>query len=126
MQMQESTLASLRFVTARTRDCDGGVDEELSFTIWYQDLDGDSYGNSSISTYDCTEPQNYVADGGDCDDENVGVNPGIVRVCDGSDNNCDGGIDEDLPTTAWYADADEDRYGNDLLVQYSCSEVDGM
>ena len=70
-------------------DCDGGVDELLSFTIWYQDLDGDSYGNNSISTYDCTEPQNYVADGGDCDDENVGVNPGIVEVCDGSDNNCD-------------------------------------
>ena len=31
---------------------------------------------------------------GDCDDGDVGINPGIVEVCDGTDNNCDGGVDE--------------------------------
>ena len=71
------------------------------------------------------EVEGYVTFNGDCDDGDVGINPGIVEVCDGADNNCDGGVDEELPITAWYADADEDGYGNNLVVQYNCSEVEG-
>ncbi|MEE2779070.1 MAG: putative metal-binding motif-containing protein, partial [Myxococcota bacterium] len=33
---------------------------------------------------------------GDCDDFNNTVKPGVIEVCDGVDNDCEGGIDEDL------------------------------
>ena len=41
------------------------------------------------------------------------------------DNNCDGQIDEDVQTT-YYADADEDGYGNENITIESCSEQDGF
>ena len=37
--------------------------------IFYQDLDGDTYGNAAVSSYACTgTPAGYVVTAGDCDD----------------------------------------------------------
>ena len=30
----------------------------------------------------------------DCDDSDPAVNPSVIEVCDGYDNNCDGQVDE--------------------------------
>ena len=38
--------------------------------------------------------ENECVPGGDCDDTNPAVYPGVVEVCDGVDNNCDGIVDE--------------------------------
>ena len=46
----------------------------------------------------------------DCNDADASVNPGVVELCDGIDNNCDGQIDEDV-TSTWYTDGDGDGYG---------------
>jgi hypothetical protein len=45
------------------------------------DRDGDGYGAGPA----CQGP--------DCDDSNPDVNPGVLEVCDGLDNNCDGNVD---------------------------------
>ena len=46
----------------------------------------------------------------DCDDNDSFINPGMIEVCDGVDNNCDGNIDENV-LTRFYSDSDGDGYG---------------
>src|SRR4249920_2178477 len=48
----------------------------------------------------------------DCDDGDSAVHPGAAEVCDGVDNDCDGGVDIDaVDAVAYFADADGDGYG---------------
>ena len=106
-------------------NCDGQVDiGATDATTWYLDADGDSYGNSRVSTEECTAPAGYVADGTDCDDVDRSAYPGAAEYCDGVDNNCDGNIDENtaLDASTWYADSDGDGYGNAGISQRACSQ----
>jgi len=63
---------------------------------YYADSDGDGYGNPNASQATCTgAPAGYVTDNGDCNDGDNAINPAATEVCnDGTDNNCDGQIDE--------------------------------
>ena len=47
----------------------------------------------------------------DCDDNNAQINPSVEEICDGIDNNCSGQVDEGV-LDVFYADSDEDGYGN--------------
>ena len=49
----------------------------------------------------------------DCDDSSSAINPGASETCDGTDNDCDGTIDENssIDASTWYFDGDEDGYG---------------
>jgi hypothetical protein len=100
-------------------DCDGEVDEwddaEAPAT-WYEDLDGDGYGNSAVAASlhpSCDGPDGYTAEGGDCDETDPETHPGADEWCDGFDNDCDGVTDEDdaLDALPWFEDADTDGYG---------------
>jgi hypothetical protein len=48
-------------------NCNGSVDEGVT-TIFYEDADGDGFGNPDKTTEACAAPDGYVADGTDCDD----------------------------------------------------------
>ncbi|MEI6061977.1 MAG: CARDB domain-containing protein, partial [Bacteroidota bacterium] len=43
--------------------------------LYFIDHDGDGYGNPEITLYACTQPQGYVDNGLDCDDNNANINP---------------------------------------------------
>jgi hypothetical protein len=107
-------------------DCDGVVDDGVT-SIWYADLDGDTYGDPAAWIDDCSGPTGYVADGTDCDDAADTTNPGADEVCDGVDNDCDGDTDEAdaIDPTTWYADADSDGYGDPAVSSVSCDAPSG-
>ena len=61
---------------------------------------------------------------GDCRDRNPEVNPGVIEICDGIDNDCNEGADEldAADITVWYQDQDQDGYGSDALSKLSCQQ----
>ena len=72
-------------------DCSGVADDGLTFTDYYADVDGDTYGDAGTSIQACTSPAGYVADNTDCDDNNAAVNPVGVDICgNGIDEDCSG------------------------------------
>jgi hypothetical protein len=110
-------------------DCDGVIDEDdaLDATTWYADLDSDGYGNAGSTTTACSQPTGFVVDNTDCDDTSGSTNPGGSEVCDFTDNDCDGTIDEDDATDAltWYEDADGDGYGDAASTTTACIQPAG-
>ncbi|MFM7202886.1 MAG: MopE-related protein [Myxococcota bacterium] len=72
-------------------DCDGNIDEDpVDGTSFFQDADGDKYGDRTQVTRACNAPTGYVKDATDCNDDDADINPGETEVCgDGLDNNCD-------------------------------------
>ncbi|AUC81849.1 putative metal-binding motif-containing protein [Lacinutrix sp. Bg11-31] len=108
-----------------------GSDDDASCVeqTWYQDADGDAYGNTSVIQNACTQPVGYVLDNTDCDDNNNSNNPGAIEILDGIDNDCDGFTDECVAdsdcgagevcingicevVTTYYADVDNDGFGD--------------
>jgi hypothetical protein len=106
-------------------DCDGYVDEGLTTTTYYRDLDGDGYGNATVSQQACSAPSGYVANSSDCNDSNAAVHPGAAEVCNGIDDDCDGSIDEGAIGSTWYRDADGDTYGNATNTMLACNQPVG-
>lgn len=136
-------------------DCDGlvdGADDDVTeATLWYVDADADEHGDPDGPVRACDQPEGYVADSTDCDDEDplsrvlttfygdadadgfggyVYVEPscldltrfGLVR--EGGDCN---DVDPDVnPETVWYPDADRDGLGDAFGVQnQGCSREAG-
>ena len=81
-------------------NCNGTEDEGLQ-SVFYRDLDSDGFGNLGDITYTCLGLlEGYVTNAEDCQDDNAGINPAALELCDGVDNNCFGGIDDDFAVGA--------------------------
>lgn len=100
-------------------DCDGQIDENVQ-TLWYADTDNDGFGDNTVTVLNCLQPSGYVAVGGDCNDNNNAIYPGATEICNGVDDDCDGLVDESLLNT-YYADVDQDGFGNPAVSVQACS-----
>ncbi len=137
-------------------NCNGYIDELPSDgALYYLDIDQDGWGGP-LAVAACEEglahvsasklygdyyyraaepftfyslslvPVNVVASTGDCADFNGAFHPDADELCDGSDNNCNGLIDDDDPALAqaqaqaYHLDADGDGWGRDTVVAFSC------
>ncbi|MEC7986235.1 MAG: putative metal-binding motif-containing protein [Myxococcota bacterium] len=110
-------------------NCDGTIDEAIATdaAVWYEDSDNDGFGNAAFSMESCTQPEGFVVNNLDCDDVSSDTYPGAVESCNGVDDDCDEVVDEDgsNDATVWYADGDEDGYGNVDVTLASCSQPSG-
>ncbi len=124
------TLVSIALITL-SPGC--APEPECQSQPWYADSDGDGYGDPETLEVSCDQPQNYVADNTDCNDNNPNIHPGAVEITGNDiDDDCDGIVDEcetdadcDIPgevmacidgfcqvMTTYYADNDGDGYGD--------------
>jgi len=79
-------------------DCDAKIDladssiDPSSTISVYRDVDNDTYG-AGAAMVACSVPSGWVLMNGDCNDNDNASRPGGTEICDGADNDCDGGID---------------------------------
>ena len=108
-------------------DCDSTIDEGVENT-WYTDADGDGYGDATSSTLACNLPPGHASNALDCDDSEPTTNPSAFEICDTIDNNCDGQADggDAINATEFYADADNDGFGDINSAISACSAPSGF
>ena len=109
----------------RDNDCDGQIDEDVTWTTFYADGDQDGHGDPATTAEGCAPPPGFVTSDDDCDDADPDVYPGHEEACDGVDNDCDGQVDEDVVFSTYYADADGDGHGDAADSVTACAPPDG-
>ena len=113
-----------------TVDCDDNDSSVWQNLTGYTDFDGDGFGSGSFVVV-CSGvnlPSGYVADGSDCDDGDVAVNPGALEICgDGVDNDCDGLVDGVGCASGFVAVANASPLSgySPLDVSFSCQGAGG-
>ncbi|NVB79899.1 MAG: hypothetical protein HOV81_15995 [Kofleriaceae bacterium] len=107
---------------------DPAISDALAF---YRDADGDHVG-AGTAMMACDAPTGYVASSNDCNDGDSATYPGAAEICDGADNDCDGGTDGTpaLPNRCTalvgtyagsYSHLTQEKLGNTVINSMSCS-----
>ncbi len=122
-------------------DCDGLTDaadsDVVDASVWYADCDGDGHVAPSaetqafclgdVSPTPVSLPSSCGSGGAwrmsplshdDCDDENPSVHPGVVSVCNGVDDNCDGLVDDESELYSGQACTDPDYASHGCAVRH--------
>ncbi len=74
-------------------NCNGLLNEDLEFIVYYADLDGDGYGDLANTLDTCLQvlPEGYSENSLDCDDTDLNISPmGVEIPNNGIDEDCDG------------------------------------
>ncbi|MSP93134.1 MAG: hypothetical protein EXR79_15260 [Myxococcales bacterium] len=109
---------------AKDDDCNGKQDEAGSqgcIEFW-KDIDSDGWGFGDSVCLCAPSAQYTVKKGGDCDDTSPKLNPAMIEVCNGQDDDCDGTTDEvdAINCTKFFADADKDGFGDSKAPKCLC------
>jgi hypothetical protein len=83
----------------RDDNCNTSIDEGLTATATWPDVDGDGYGDSKASSQLGCVSGKRAANNQDCDDTDKVVYPGAPEICDLKDDDCDGQVDEGVRVT---------------------------
>jgi hypothetical protein len=87
-------------------NCDSIITINLTMATsvtYYQDSDGDGFGNPAVSQAVCAQPTGYVTNANDCNDANAAI--GLAQT--------------------FYRDFDNDGFGNALITQVACTQPTG-
>jgi hypothetical protein len=106
-------------------NCSGDENDAADGTIYYADLDSDFYGDPSNTFSACERPNGFRTNALDCDDSDVSINPSAAETCDGIDTNCSGDESDASDASTWYADTDEDGFGDVLVFANACTQPSG-
>ena len=105
-------------------DCDG---REICFA----DADGDGVRSADEVVSEnvvCTDAgeARLTSQAGDCDDRDAAIRPGQLESCNGVDDDCNGAVDDRLPTRRYFVDRDGDGFGTSQIAAIdSCAPVPG-
>jgi subtilisin family serine protease len=103
-------------------------DFDLALGVTFADDAGQSWEGAVPVAVTCRLDQDAdgVREDEDCDDARAEVGPGFEETCDGLDNDCDGGVDEEaVDAIAAYDDADGDGYGAPSTGEPACELPEG-
>ncbi len=101
--------AAIEICNSEDDNCDGLIDEDdptidpLLLSPFWDDLDGDGYGDWPTSSDHCFQPPDTATNGDDCDDNDPTLGP----------------------PADWYPDVDLDGFGGGLPAEYAtCTPLD--
>ena len=93
-----SATTTYSLISASIGLCSQAINQDVVVDVisntWYQDLDGDGFGDALVPQSGCNQPVGYVDNDLDCDDGDSDINP----------------------NTVWYADVDGDGFGSYIYM----------
>ena len=90
--MKLKTIFSLFAVILLIAACSSD-DASCTEQTWYQDADNDGFGNVNQTLSSCAQPNGYVSDSTDFNDNDANAYPNATEICDGIDDDNDGQVD---------------------------------
>ena len=95
-------------------------------SYWYRDVDEDGFGDVGSWSLSCNQPNGYVSNYDDCDDNNVQKNPNTIKELVMTwmilvITKLMRGIDK----PKWYTDEDGDGFGNPWTIVSKCTQPEG-
>ena len=111
-------------------NCDGEIDNDaVDQIVWFDDTDGDGWGEGTQREGCPGDAPAGTADrDGDCDDDDVAINPDADELCDGVDNDCDDIVDDDPQNdpdaNTYYTDIDGDGFLDENTAVTLCPSAE--